>query len=96
MQHFNLFLQHLYETLPTYPKHLKHTLATCAFSATSPCCLGEWRLVDAELDTGVELDAAEWHAALVEKVAPVEKATGAVENAAAGRWPVEREGWHGG
>jgi hypothetical protein len=26
-------------------KHLKHTLAICAFNTTSPCCLAEWRLV---------------------------------------------------
>jgi hypothetical protein len=31
-------------------KHLKHTLATCAFSVPSTCCLDKWRLVDAELD----------------------------------------------
>ena len=30
--------------------HLKHTIVTCAFSATSPSYLDEWRLVDAELD----------------------------------------------
>jgi hypothetical protein len=41
-------------------KHLKHTITTCAFNVTSPCCLDEWRLVDAELDTGMELKAAEW------------------------------------
>jgi hypothetical protein len=35
-------------------KHLKYTLATCAFSVASTYCLDEWRLVDAELD------AAEW------------------------------------
>jgi hypothetical protein len=29
---------------------MKYTLATFAFSATSTCCLDEWRLVDAELD----------------------------------------------
>jgi len=31
-------------------KHLKYTLATCAFSVASACCLDEWRLVDAELN----------------------------------------------
>jgi hypothetical protein len=41
-------------------KHLKHTIATCAFSVASACCLDEWRLVDAELDAGMELEAAEW------------------------------------
>ena len=42
-------------------KHLKHTIATCAFSVAFACCLDEWRLVDAELDAGMELEAAEWH-----------------------------------
>jgi hypothetical protein len=43
---YNISLKHL--------KHLKHMLAICAFSAMSPCCLDEWRLVVAELDTGAE------------------------------------------
>jgi hypothetical protein len=42
-------------------KHLKYTIATCAFSLASACCLDEWRLVDAELDTATEFEAAEWH-----------------------------------
>jgi hypothetical protein len=36
-----------------YLKHIKNTLATCAFSAMSPCYLNEWRLVVAELDAGI-------------------------------------------
>jgi len=59
-------------------------LATCVFSATSTCYLDDWRLVDAELDAGVELDAAEWHASPVDKATSVEKEAGAVENAATG------------
>jgi hypothetical protein len=43
--------------------------------------LDDWRLVDAELDAGVELDAAEWRAAPVEKATMVEKGTGALGNA---------------
>ena len=46
-----------------------------------------WRLIDAELDAGAELDAMEWLAALVEKVAS------AVENAAVGGWLGGDEGW---
>ena len=25
------------------------------------CCLGKWKLVDVELDTGTKLDGMEWH-----------------------------------
>lgn len=39
---------------------MKHNIATCGFSATSLCCLGERKFVDVELDTGTELDVAEW------------------------------------
>jgi hypothetical protein len=63
---------------------LKHTLVTCVFSPTSPYSLGEWRLVDAKLDIGAELDATEWRVAPLEKAVPVEKALSAVENAVAG------------
>jgi hypothetical protein len=49
--------------------------------------LDEWRLVDTELDAGTELDVTMWRVALVEKAA------GAVENATAGRWPSREEGW---
>jgi hypothetical protein len=55
--------------------------------------LDKWRHVDAELDAGVELDVTEWRATLLEKAAPVEKAAGAVESAAAGKWPDGGEGW---
>jgi hypothetical protein len=72
-------------------KYLKHTLATCTFSTTSLCCLGEWRLIDAKLNTGTELDATLWRVAPVEKVVPVEKAASAVEDATACRWPMERK-----
>ena len=65
---------------------MKHMLATCFFSATSTCCLDDWRLVDAVLDVGAELNVVEWRAALVEMAA------GAVENAVAGRWPSGKEG----
>jgi hypothetical protein len=84
----NIRIKHL-QHIPL--KFLKHTLAICTFSTTSPCCLGEWRLIDAKLNTGVELDAAEWRAAPVEKVVPVEKAASAVEDAVAGRWPMEKK-----
>jgi hypothetical protein len=44
---------------------MKHTATTCAFSATSTCYLGKWRLVDAELDATERLDvtgrAHRWH-----------------------------------
>jgi hypothetical protein len=40
-------------------KHFKHTLATYTFSATSTCCLDEWRLVDAELNAGAKIVVAE-------------------------------------
>ena len=43
--------------------------------------MDKWRLVDAELNAGVELDAAEWRAA------SVEKAAGTVENVVAGGRP---------
>jgi hypothetical protein len=49
--------------------------------------LGDWRLVDVELDAGVELDAAEWRSA------PMEKAVGAMENTVAGGWPDGEKGW---
>jgi len=52
IQHCNIPLKH--------PKHLKYTLATCAFSAISPCCLDEWRLIVAELDVGVEIGGSAW------------------------------------
>jgi hypothetical protein len=39
-------------------KHMKHMVTACAFSATSTCCLGKWRLVDAELDAIERLDVA--------------------------------------
>jgi hypothetical protein len=42
-------LQHTYEISETHKK----TLATCAFSAMSPCYLNEWRLVVVELDGGI-------------------------------------------
>jgi hypothetical protein len=52
-----------------YLKHLKHTLAKCAFSVTSSCCLVESRPVDAKLDatevasaeltSGADLDGTE-------------------------------------
>jgi hypothetical protein len=74
-------------------KHLKHMLTTCVFSATSTCCLDDWRLVHAELDAGAELDTAEWRASPVEKATPVEKEAGTMENAAAGRCPGGDEGW---
>jgi hypothetical protein len=45
-------------------KHMKHTIATCAFSVASACCWDKWRLVDVELDAGAELDVAEWHGGL--------------------------------
>jgi hypothetical protein len=45
----NIPLKHL--------KHFKHTLATYVFSATSTCCLDDWRLVGVELDGDAELDA---------------------------------------
>jgi hypothetical protein len=48
VQHPDLFLKHSYETLAHISetlKHLKNTPTTRAFSATFPCCLGEWRLV---------------------------------------------------
>jgi hypothetical protein len=52
--------------------------------------LDEWRLIDTKLKADAELDAAEWHAAPVKKVAPMEKAVGAMERvpAASGmaRW----------
>ena len=58
-------------------KHLKHTFATCAFSATSPCCLGMEARRRMEF-MGLELAGA------AELVAPVEKAVaGPVEKAAA-------------
>ena len=42
-------------------KHLKNRLATCAFKRNIYLLLErKWRLVDAELDAGVELDATEW------------------------------------
>jgi hypothetical protein len=72
-------------------KYLKHTLATCTFNTTSLCCLGEWRLIDVKLNTDAELDAAEWRAVPVEKVIPMEKVVSAVEDATAGRWPMERK-----
>jgi hypothetical protein len=68
-------------------------LATCVFNTTSTCYLEDWRLIDAELDAdtelniGAELDSTERHAA------PMEKTTGAVENATAGGWPGGEEGW---
>jgi hypothetical protein len=41
-------------------KHLKHRLATCTFKRNIYLLLGrKWRLVDTELNTGVELDAME-------------------------------------
>jgi hypothetical protein len=43
--------------------------------------LDEWRLIDRELD------AAEWHTALVDKAA------GVVENTTADGWPNGEEGW---
>jgi hypothetical protein len=49
--------------------------------------LDEWRLVEVELNGGVELDAAEWRAA------PVEKVASAVESAVMGRWPGGEEVW---
>jgi hypothetical protein len=48
--HPNLLLQPPDET----SEHLKHTLATCAFSTMSPCCSDEWTLVIVELDAGTE------------------------------------------
>jgi hypothetical protein len=80
-------LQHTSETLETY------ACSICFQCNISPCYLGEWRLIDAELDTGAELDTAEWHAAPMEKAATctVEKAGGVVENATANGWPVERK-----
>jgi hypothetical protein len=43
-----------------YLKYLKQTLATYAFKRSIYLLLGrKWRLVDAELDAGVELDATE-------------------------------------
>ena len=68
-------------------KHLKYTLATCVFSATSTCCSDDWRLINAELDASTELDAVEW------RLAPVEKAVSAVENVTASGWPSGEEGW---
>jgi hypothetical protein len=57
------------------------------FYATPTSCLDDWKLIDVELDAGVELDATEWRTALVDKVACV------VENAATGGWPGGEEGW---
>jgi hypothetical protein len=80
-------MQHTSETLETYACNIYFQ------RNISPCCLGEWRLIDAELDTGAELDAVEWHAAPMENAATctVEKAGSVVENATANRWPVERK-----
>jgi hypothetical protein len=41
-------------------KHLKHTIATYTFSIASAWCLD--RLIDAELNTGTELNVVEWRA----------------------------------
>jgi hypothetical protein len=49
--------------------------------------LDEWKLVDTELDAGTKLDVAMWRVALVEKAA------GAVENATTGGWRGGEEGW---
>jgi hypothetical protein len=51
----NIDLQHLQHTSKTL-----ETIAICTFSVASACCLDEWRLVDAELDVGAELDAMKW------------------------------------
>jgi hypothetical protein len=43
-----------------YPKHLTQKLATCAFKHNIYLLLQrKWRLVDAELDAGMELDTTE-------------------------------------
>jgi hypothetical protein len=39
-------------------KHLKHTIATCAFSVASAYCSDKWRLVYREFDVGTELEVA--------------------------------------
>ena len=65
---------------------MKHTLATCAFSANIYLLLGqiEARRLGAR---------AEWHATQVEKPFLVEKAADIVENAVTSGWPDGEEGW---
>jgi hypothetical protein len=50
----------IYNTYTIHLKYLKHTIATCTFIVASACYLDEWRLVDIELDTGMELNATKW------------------------------------
>jgi hypothetical protein len=47
------FATSIYSTCNIPLKHLKHAIATSAFSVAFACCLDEWRLV-------AKLDAAEW------------------------------------
>jgi hypothetical protein len=57
------FARSIYNTCSIPLKHLKylkHTIVTFAFSVPSACCLNKRRLVDVDLDTGMELEAAEW------------------------------------
>jgi hypothetical protein len=50
----NIDIKHLQHT-PETSEILETSLVTCAFSAISPFCLDEWRLVVAELDAGTEV-----------------------------------------
>ena len=54
----NMDMKHLQRTSET--PETKHTLTTCAFSAMSPCCLDEWRLVVAEFNAGAEVGGSAW------------------------------------
>ena len=55
--------------------------------------MDDWRLINAEVDVDVELNASAEFDSAERRVALVEKAADAVENAAAGGWPGGEEGW---
>ena len=54
--------------------------------------MDDWRLINVELDVDVELNASAEFDSAERRVALVEKAADAVENAAAGGWPGGEEG----
>jgi hypothetical protein len=45
MQHPPIYLYNIHMKHMQHTSETSETLATCAFSVTSRCCLGEWRLV---------------------------------------------------